>query len=171
MEYFDIYDRNGQKTGRTAVRGARLAPGELHLGVAVVLVNRRGEIFCTRRSAEKRMFPGWWETTNGGVLAGEDSLSAAVRELREETGIVLPKDELTFLYRYQDEEDIRDIYAARADFPAGRAVLQPGETDGAQWVPFDEWERKAMDEKEPYLSPAVPGPHEFYGILRSYRNK
>lgn len=171
MERFDIYDVNGQKTGRTAPRGASLAQGELHLGVAVILTNGKGEIFCTHRSTEKQLFPGWWENTNGGVLAGEDSLSAAVRELREETGLVLSQEELTFLYRYQNGEDFRDIYIAHADFPVESIVLQPGETDGAQWIPFEEWEKKAMDRHEHYLSPVLSGPHEFYQILRNHLQK
>jgi 8-oxo-dGTP pyrophosphatase MutT (NUDIX family) len=38
--------------------------------------------------------PPRWITPGGGIDAGETSLEAAVRELREETGIVVPQEAL-----------------------------------------------------------------------------
>jgi 8-oxo-dGTP pyrophosphatase MutT (NUDIX family) len=37
----------------------------------------------------------WWFTVGGGLEPGEDHRQAAVREVREETGFVLPSDALT----------------------------------------------------------------------------
>ena len=87
MELWDLYDEHRAPLGRTHQRGLPLAPGEYHLAVIVVIVNSRGEVLLTRRSPEKAVCPGWWENTGGAVQAGESSLQAAVRELREETGV------------------------------------------------------------------------------------
>lgn len=37
----------------------------------------------------------WWFTVGGGIAAGETSRDGAVRELREETGLVVPSTRLT----------------------------------------------------------------------------
>ncbi len=34
----------------------------------------------------------WWEVPGGGVEAGEDGVQAAVREVREETGVLVPPE-------------------------------------------------------------------------------
>lgn len=36
----------------------------------------------------------WWSTPGGGVDAGESGIDAVVREIQEETGLVLPRDDV-----------------------------------------------------------------------------
>ena len=36
---------------------------------------------------DKEWAAGWWEVPGGGVRAGEESKEAAMREVKEETGI------------------------------------------------------------------------------------
>ena len=55
--------------------------------VALALLERRGRWLVTRR-AEGRIFAGQWEFPGGKIEPGESPEQAAVRELREETGLV-----------------------------------------------------------------------------------
>ena len=103
MELWDIYNENGELTGRTLERGGVQAPGDYHLAVTVTVVNSQGEVLCTLRSMEKSVYPGVWENPGGGALSGETSLSAAVRELLEETGMSALPEELVFLSRRKAE--------------------------------------------------------------------
>ena len=84
-ELWDIYDSDRNPTGRVEPRG-RLVIGDYHLVVHIWLMNEKGEILVTQR-AQNNPWGLFWETTGGSVLAGETSLQAAVREVREEVGI------------------------------------------------------------------------------------
>lgn len=143
MELWDVYDAYGGHTGRTHRRGEPLAPGDFHLAVSVTVVNGRGEVLLTRRSPEKPLMPGAWECPGGGVLAGETGPQAAARELLEETGIGAAPEELVYLARRRGPDWFLDDYGLRRDVEPEDLILQPGETDAAQWMPLALWEQRA----------------------------
>ena len=64
------------------------ADSRLRLGVAVILIRGRGAAsrFLLMKRAT-RSFCGEWASVEGGLETGEDAAAAAVRELREETGL------------------------------------------------------------------------------------
>ena len=86
-EYNDIYDKDRNLTGRVHRRGSRWNKDEYGLVVCVWVYDGKGKVLLTRRAPEKSA-PGTWENSGGAVKAGEDSLSAICRELREESGAV-----------------------------------------------------------------------------------
>ncbi len=53
----------------------------------VVLVNPAGLVFAGRRNDRPAGEPAAWQMPQGGVDEGEDIVTAALRELEEETGI------------------------------------------------------------------------------------
>ena len=56
----------------------------LRSGVGIALINNRNEIFVGKRIDNPKNF---WQMPQGGVDDGEDFLTAAYRELEEETSI------------------------------------------------------------------------------------
>ena len=56
----------------------------LRNGVGIVILNKQNKIFVAKRIDNPRNF---WQMPQGGVDEGEDFLSAAYRELEEETSI------------------------------------------------------------------------------------
>ena len=56
----------------------------LRSGVGIVLLNKENKVFVAKRIDNPKNF---WQMPQGGVDEGEDFLSAAYRELEEETNI------------------------------------------------------------------------------------
>ena len=56
----------------------------LRSGVGIVVLNKRNKIFVAKRIDNPKNF---WQMPQGGIDKGEDFLSAAYRELKEETNI------------------------------------------------------------------------------------
>ena len=93
MELWDLYNEKRELTGRTHIRGEEIPDGYYHLVVHVWIRNKKGEYLISQRSAERPSFPLMWECVGGSVIAGEDSISGALRETLEEVGLNLyPQD-------------------------------------------------------------------------------
>ena len=56
----------------------------LRSGVGIVVLNKKNEVFVAKRIDNQKNF---WQMPQGGVDIGEDYLTAAYRELEEETSI------------------------------------------------------------------------------------
>ena len=126
-ELWDVYDENRNLTGRLHRRGDPMKNGDYHLVVHVWMMNSKGQFLLTKRSPYKG-FPNMWESTGGSALAGDDSLTAALREVREETGLTLDPQRGECVLRYRIDNYFRDVWLFRQDFDLKDVVLQPGET-------------------------------------------
>jgi len=131
-ELWDIYDANRNKTGRTHRRGDPLLPGDFHLGVFVWVRTGEGKYFITQRAPEKEVAPLVWEATGGAALAGEDSLAAALREAKEETGIALRPENGTVFETVWFSDFFADVWLFRQEVSFADFVPQPGETIDAR---------------------------------------
>ena len=97
MELWDLYDEQGQKTGKTWERSrAREIPeGRYHIVCDILIRHQDGEFLLTLRDPDKDIYPGCLEASAGGsTLAGEIPEDAARREMLEETGLTADKLEL-----------------------------------------------------------------------------
>ena len=129
-ERWDVLDKDRRSTGRTHRRGDFLQPGDYHLVVHVWVRNAHGEYLLTQRAPNKG-YPLFWETTGGSAVSGDDSLSAALRELREETGLAPDPTSGILLRTFQRDDSFVDVWLFRHDFDLSRIALQPGETVAA----------------------------------------
>ena len=80
----------------------------LRSGVGIVLLNKQNKVFVARRIDNPKNF---WQMPQGGVDEGENFLSAAYRELEEETSIknVLLIKELEGMITYELPKDLLGI--------------------------------------------------------------
>ncbi len=169
MERWDLYDENYQVTGRTIARGEPLPPGTYHLVVHVVLRNAKRQILIQQRQKTKAMYPGKWDLTlAGNAQAGENSQTAAAREIGEELGVKLdltgirPDVTVHFHSGFDDIYLIREGSKGAEQALQGRPFpkapedfrLQEEEVQAVRWA--DEEEVLAMLEKGDFL-PYYPG--------------
>jgi len=136
-ELWDIYDKDRNFTGRTHRRGDPLASGDYHLTVHVWLQHTDGRFLITKRAPNKG-YAGLWECTGGSALAGDDSLTAAIREVREETGLTVCPENGQVLLSYQGWDWFTDVWLFRQNFPLDAVKLQEGETCDYKWVSAQE---------------------------------
>lgn len=89
MEIWDLYNEKRELTGRDHIRGEKIPDGYYHMVVHVWIRNSKGEYLISQRSADRPDFPLMWECVGGSVIKGEDSLTGALRETKEEVGLIL----------------------------------------------------------------------------------
>lgn len=126
-ELWDVYDKDRNLTGRLHRRGDPLPSGDYHLVVHIWTRDSGGRYLLTKRSPNKG-FPNMWEPTGGSALAGDDSLTAAIREVREETGLTLLPGNGQLVQSRQWTDHFDDMWLFRQDFELSEVTLLEGET-------------------------------------------
>ena len=88
-EIFDVVNERDEVIDRQPRREVH-ARGLWHRAVHVLVFNARGAVFLQKRSLQKDTAKGKWDSSASGHLdAGEEYDDCAVREVREEIGLVL----------------------------------------------------------------------------------
>lgn len=128
MELWDLYDENRTLTGRTHIRGESIPAGYYHLVVHVWIRNSEGKYLISQRSASRPTCPLMWECVGGSVVSGEDSLTGAIREAKEEVGIDLTPENghVVFTKTRKIYGDTMDVWLFDYD---GEVDLQNATTD------------------------------------------
>ena len=132
-EIWDLYDGCGEKTGRTMVRGEAIPTGFYHIGVHIWPMNGRGELLIQRRSMSVQWKPGLWAATGGSAVSGEEPLTAARRELREELGYAASEEEMRFVARLRRSNSYCYVYAVKTNRMENDFSLQKEEVSAVRW--------------------------------------
>ena len=144
-ELWDVYDANGvRKEGRVAVRGKNnLGKNEYHLVVYVWILNDQNEIIISKRQKGKS-FEGMWECTGGCAKQGDESIDAAIREVKEELGLDLDPTKGERFKRYIRDFPpgagaICDVWVFRQNFTLSQVVPQKEEVSDVKQIPITEF--------------------------------
>src|SRR5580658_4728966 len=132
-EIFDIVNERDEVIGQMP-RPQVHREGHKHRAVHVLVFNARGELFLQKRSMTKDTFPGAWDSSaSGHVDSGEDYDACAVRELREELGLVIdasPPRLFKIAACAETGQEFVWVYRLESEGPF---VLHPEEIERGQW--------------------------------------
>jgi isopentenyldiphosphate isomerase len=132
-EIFDIVNERDEVIGQSPRREVH-ARGLWHRAVHVLVFNARGEVFLQKRSMLKDTAKGKWDSSASGHLdTGEEYDVCAVRELREEIGLVapVPPRRLFKIDACQDTGwEFCWVYRCESEGPF---TLHPGEIERGEW--------------------------------------
>ena len=140
MEIWDAYDEEFNIIeGKTLVRGEEhtFPEGVYHLVVEILVRHKDGTVLLTQRDKRKNYGEMWEASAGGSVLKGESFLEGAIRELREETGIIDGK--MTEVGRFVNPRthSLYVDYIFDTDCDKNSVVLQEGEIVDYCWVHRD----------------------------------
>ena len=123
--------------------------GYLHEVVITAIIVKEGKYLITRRSKEKKRFPGMW-TVPGGHLEVKDYINLPKdtehywynvlekvlrREVKEEVGLKIQNIKyVTSLATVHSDGNPSLVNSCMADYSSGKVQLQEKETDKFAWV-------------------------------------
>ena len=149
-ERVDVLSPSGALTGTVKEKRAVHRDGDWHRAAHVWVVYE-DRVLLQRRALVKESWPGLWDISVAGhVSAGEDAITAAIREAHEELGLVIAAADLQPLgtLRYQAvlreeyvENEIHDVYLLRRDVELASLTLDPLEVAEVRWVALADLER------------------------------
>ena len=139
-EIWDLYDKDGNLTGKTLERGNLIPEGYYHLVVHVWIKNKDNMFLISRRDKSRESNPLKLECTGGSVLKGETSLDGAIRETLEEVGIDLTNIPGKVILRKVRHHfrDIMDAWLFEYNGEVDLSKATTNEVCEVMWMSYDE---------------------------------
>lgn len=133
-EWLPVIDDYGSVIGRSTREYCHSGSRVIHPVVHLHIIDRYGRIFLQKRTNDKFIQPGKWDTAVGGHVAyGESIIEALYRESDEELGLIKynPVYLETYLYDSKTEREMVFVFAAVGSY---EIKLNPEEiSDGKYW--------------------------------------
>lgn len=130
----------------------------LYAGIAIIF-NENKEVLIVKRSPEVDTYSGDWCFPGGGVDEGETAEECTVREVREETNLIIKPEDLIYLYTL-NKDSAKEIVFFVAEKYKGEVKID-WESSDFKWVPA------GALKKEQFL----PTPDVLFEMIELWANK
>ena len=148
LELLDVVDGQGKPLQISKPRSQIHRDGDWHRTVHVWIKNSCHEVLLQKRSLEKDSFPNMWDISCAGhIAAGQTSVATAIREVREELGIIIHEKDLDYLFMIKSQSiqhegtfvdnEINDVYLVEKDLSLSEIHIQQEEISEVKWISID----------------------------------
>lgn len=146
-EKFDVLTEDGKYTDRVETRDDCHKYGLWHKAVALFIINSQNQVLLQKRSQNKKLWPNLWDISAGGhVLAGEFGFEAIIREIKEELGIDIDKNDILFIGSAIStniksniiNNHFNEYYIVNKDVDISKLTLQKEEVSEVKWFNKEE---------------------------------
>jgi len=160
-ELIDVVDESNNLTGEQKMKWDVHREGLWHRASYIWVYNSHGEVMIQLRT--KRVndsFSGKWDVSAAGHIgAGEDPTEGALREVAEEIGLVVKKEDLEFSKIRKQEIILPDkiirefhyIYYVKFDGDTSSLNKQDAEVQELKFIPADELEKDLAENPDRYV--------------------
>ena len=105
-ELVDRLDEQGNYTGQTILKSDAHRHGIFHPTVHIWFYTNQGEVLIQQRGEFKDTHPLLWDVSVAGHIgAGEDIYDGALREVKEEIGLNIEKEDLTMIGVFKSTQE------------------------------------------------------------------
>ena len=175
-ELMDICDENNNLTGVSKLKSDVYRKGLWHRSSHIWIYNSKGELLIQLRAKNKRLYPDMWDVSAaGGIHAGEDPLTAGLRETQEELGLNVKKDDMKFFRVVKHSNVFRDIknnefsyvYFIKFDGDINKLKLQDEEVQKIKFLSVNDIEKELENHPEKY----VPHGDYWYDVINEVKRQ
>ncbi len=147
-------------TGKIILKSLARKEGLMYSVSHLWIYNFKGEILLQHRCKEKKLYPNKWDiSVAGAVDSGETPLLAAIREAKEEIGLVIDENELKEVFTFNENysyngmriNELAHVFFLEYNGPIDNLNLQKEEVDEVKFFSKKELELIIKEKNEDHL--------------------
>lgn len=149
-ELIDILTKEGNPTGKSCPKSEIHSQGYYHNTAHVWFYTKEGQILLAQRSANKTLYPLLWDISVAGhVDSGETVEEGAIREIFEEIGLRISKEDLHKIgvfecFQSYDngiiDNEFHHTYIIELQTDLDTLITQKNEVESIKLVDFEEFQ-------------------------------
>lgn len=134
-ELRDLYDKNGNLTNMTYLKGDPIPAGYYPMVVMIAIQNNEGKFLMQKRVPRKG---GDWGVTGGHPKHGETTDQGIITEVYEELGVDISNQKLETFCHGCDGKDCYKMYYTKMDLDLNKLHIQEDELTEVKWFSMNE---------------------------------
>lgn len=139
MDLQDVYNEQKELTCISKYRN-EFNENEYSMSTFIWIVNSKDELLIQLRASTEDK-PNTYGITGGAVNSGETSVEASIREIKEELGIDISKNQLIYIASERRKKKFFEYYLLQLDIDVNDLVLQKEEVEKVEWISIEDYEK------------------------------